>query len=320
MNYSMKLPLLLFNLLLIVLFSCEKKEKPVPKHESGDVTTTSITLGETYTQQVYFDLLEDKIVAQNEKQNWDLAFESYGTGEHILLNGSKAMAVITYENTPFDQVEFTNQTAWEYDAPSGDLDSTAIGAWQNKTYLVHAGYDDLANVIAYYRFEIKSTSAQTYEITYQLLPNGAIERQTVTLDQDYNFVQFSFAKGQVQNEPKRDEFDLLFTQYTHVFPDKTPYTVTGVLTNTNVEVTAVDDQTFESITAEHTVAMQFEEAKNIIGYEWKEFSFDTGAYTVFPEKVFVIKTADGRLYKFHFIDFYDGQGVKGTPTFEYQQL
>ena len=59
---------------------------------------------------------------------------------------------------------------------------------------------------------------------------------------------------------------------------------------------------------------------NTIGYDWKEYSFSSGSYTIFTDKNYIIKSTEGKYFKFHFIDFYDALGTKGTPIFEFQEL
>ena len=81
--------------LIVVLSSCEKQEQAIPAHEAGDVFSNQIELGQNYTEQVYFDLAKNDIISQNNKQDWDLSFESSREGTHVILNSSKAMASIS---------------------------------------------------------------------------------------------------------------------------------------------------------------------------------------------------------------------------------
>src|SRR5690606_32914488 len=103
--------------------------------------------------------------------------------------------------------------------------------------------------------------------------------------------------------------------------DDIAYLVTGCLNNRNgVEVAHVFNKDFESITLSDINLYSFSVATNGIGYNWKEYNFDTGNYAIFSHHNYLIKTTEGKYYKLHFIDFYDSSGVKGTPTFEFQEL
>jgi hypothetical protein len=121
----------------------------------------------------------------------------------------------------------------------------------------------------------------------------------------------------------KEEWDIQFTQYTHIFEGNppTPYLVSGALSNRYmVDVAEVFDKDFSEITLEDATIYPFSKDINTIGYDWKEYSFNSGGYSIFSDKNYLIKTAEGKYYKFHFIDFYDASGNKGTPTFEFQEL
>ena len=66
--------------------------------------------------------------------------------------------------------------------------------------------------------------------------------------------------------------------------------------------------------------LDFSSNRNIIGYDWKTFDIDAGYYTVNENIVYIIKNVDDFYFKLRFIDFYDDNGAKGTPTFEYKLL
>tara|TARA_B100000809_G_C15125174_1_gene525928 strand:- start:230 stop:1180 length:951 start_codon:yes stop_codon:yes gene_type:complete len=310
------------NLIITILFitACEKQESPIYKHETGEIIISQVELGKNYTQQVYFDLETNAIVSQNNKEDWDLSFESSENGSHILLNSSKAMAIIPFENTAFNQVYFTEQEDWRYDATSGNLDSTAIGDWNNKVILIDRGYSSEGDKIGYSRFTIEQNKEGNFAIKYQNLPEEEIQTYTVKKDKAYHFVQFSFDHGQVQYEPKKNTFDLIFTQYTHLFEENTPYLVTGILTNLKMEIAEINSPDFTAITMDDLTDLEFNNDRNNIGYNWKVYNYDDGTYSIFTEKIYIIKTNESFFYKLHFIDYYNQNGEKGTPTFEFQRL
>ena len=59
---------------------------------------------------------------------------------------------------------------------------------------------------------------------------------------------------------------------------------------------------------------------DVIGYDWKDFSLQTNTFTIFSDKIYLIKDASGNLFKLRFIDFYDDNGIKGSPAFEFMRL
>lgn len=100
-----------------------------------------------------------------------------------------------------------------------------------------------------------------------------------------------------------------------------PYSVVGCLTNTfNTLSIEVSDKTFEEINLEYAESLTLSNDRDVIGYDWKEFNFDSNTYEVNSEKVYIVRDNEGYFYKLRFIDFYDDLGEKGTPTFEFQRL
>ena len=84
---------------------------------------------------------------------------------------------------------------------------------------------------------------------------------------------------------------------------------------------AIDsEKEFNEITYEDIESYSFSSNQDVIGYDWKDFDFDSGFYLIYAEKNYIIKNGLDQYFKIHFIDFYDDLGEKGHPTFEIQQL
>jgi hypothetical protein len=77
---------------------------------------------------------------------------------------------------------------------------------------------------------------------------------------------------------------------------------------------------FMDINAENIAGLEFTTRADVIGYEWKDYNFDMGVYTIVPDMNYVIRDRDGYFYKLRFVDFYSDEGVKGFPTFEFVRL
>lgn len=313
---------------IVYMFSsCEKKELPAPVYDRGDVTTVQVEMTSNYKNQVWVSLSEHKIVSTNFKTDWDLAFEASATGSHVVLNSSKAMKVYKTNFTTLSQVTDTvglgiNTKA---DVPSGNIDSTAIGDWQssNTVYVVHRGYSETGLQQGYYKLKITSLTSGQFMFEYANIFGSQTYQGTVTKNDDYNFMYFSFTTNQqVVIEPKKTNYDLCFTQYTHIFTNPLYYyLVTGVLNNTHhIRIAKVTDKSFSEITVNDTLGRIFSNTKNVVGYDWKSFDLNTSLYTVDPTKVFIINDNKGFYYKLHFIDFYNALGIKGYPTFEFKKL
>jgi len=307
--------------------SCEKKELPAPAYDRGDITTVEIQMTTNYKNQVWYSLSENRIISTNLKTDWDLAFESSADGDHVFLNGSKAMRIYKTNFTSLSMVTDTSglEANGKADMPSGKTDSTAVGDWQsnNTVYVVNRGYNESGQQQGFYKLKIISVSSSDFVIEYGDIYGTQTYQQTITKDPEYNFINFSFTTNQQINiEPKKTMYDLCFTQYTHLFTDPFQYyLVAGALNNTfNTRITKIIDRPFTEIIINDTLGRIFKNDRNVIGYEWKSFDLNTNVYTIDPTMCYIINDNKGFYYKLHFIDFYNSLGIKGYPKFEFKKL
>jgi hypothetical protein len=316
-------------LLVIVMISfftsCEKEEVPVPAHDAGGVITNSVAMEVDYRNQIYFDLETNSMVKKNLKTNWDLGFESSEGGSKIILNSAKLMYSANTYQTDFLMITDTAGLTFKWDAASGKLDSTAIDEWSASqyVYVIDRGFNELGIHLGFKKVLFQSVNTIEYQLKFSNLDGTNEINRTVLKDNAYNFSFLSLDNKIVNVEPKKEAWDISFTQYTHVFAGDppTPYLVTGVLTNRNkVEVATVFNKQFTDIVLSDVALYSFSTTIDKIGYDWKEYNFTGGSYTVFSDKNYIIKSTEEKYYKLHFIDFYDAKGDKGNPTFEFQEL
>lgn len=167
--------LLILVLGILLLSSCKKGELPVPKHDSGNVITSTVNMESNYKYQIYFDLKTNTVVGQNLKTAWDIAFEASPEGNRIRLNGSKAMYAFDTGETDFDAVTdtlgFAAGRSW--DEPSGNLDSTAIGEWEgeNHVYIIDRGYNENGVSQGFRKIVFESVDETSYKVKFAQL-NG----------------------------------------------------------------------------------------------------------------------------------------------------
>jgi hypothetical protein len=322
------------SIIAIILFfsglflSCEKKEIPVAPRLPGDVNISQVNLGSNYGNQIYYRLYDDSIISINDRSIWDLSFESSNEGWHVLINSSKGMKVSFFEGADFqDDLSLAN-VDWNYDASTGNLDSTAIGNWRsaNGIYVIDRGYSTTGSFYGNRKFTVNSVNEDSFTIEFSDLNGNNHQLVEIQKNKNLNYTQFSFENGVTQVEPDKDTWDFLFTQYTYVFTEieeVTPYQVTGVLLNpNNVQAFSLDTlHLFEDIDLEFASSLDLSTELDEIGYDWKNFDLNgTGKYEVFHKQVYIIRDLEGIYYKLHFTDFYTDSGVKGSPKFEFQKL
>jgi hypothetical protein len=306
------------------------------------VLTDTIGLTQDYRYQVYYDLGSGQVVSTNLKTEWDLGFECSPEGWHILLNTSCFMVAAGTGSDDFNAQLDTTGFDWRFDKSDGDLDSTAIGNWfswsepdsnkiyTNEVYVIDRGYDEAGNLRGLRKIVFLAIDEDGYTFRFARMDGSEETTFNLTKDPSVNFMCFSFDDGgkQLNLEPPKYAWDLLFTQYTTLLytneGDPYPYIVTGVLANRiDVEVardTLMDFQEIDFSSLDH---LEFNTVQDEIGYDWKDVTGDVTSgnitYEIMPGLNYVIRDQTGFFFKLRFIDFYSA-GEKGYPTFEYQKL
>lgn len=312
---------------LLFMSSCLKKELPVAPHDPGNVLTATVNMDADYKWQVYFNLQTNTIVGKNLKTIWDIGLETSKDGFHVVLNTSKSMFALNTGKQQFSAVSFTDTNGFSakkhWDNPDGNVDSTAFGDWRsaNDVFIVDRGFNEKGQSLGWTKIQLLSVTDSSFQVRYGALNGSTDTTLTVAKDSTYNFAFLSFDNGIVQVEPPKAAWDLVFTQYTHIYTDlgNMPYLVTGCLLNRYNTLAAADSVSgFAAISYNSLGNYTLTPAINTIGFLWKTFNGST--YTVNVNHSYIIKDQKGYFYRLHFIDFYDNTGVKGNPKWEYQQL
>jgi hypothetical protein len=334
--------IIIFSLLAIGLTSCFKEDDPIQPHPKSGIEQEVIPLTEYYVYQVYFNLATGEQVSSNYKNAFDLSFACDDTATAIRLNTSTFMKAAKTQSIEFDQVADTIGLVWKFDKSDGNPDSTAFVDWikiegtdtvfTNTVYVIDRGIDEEGFSLGLKKVIFRKIIQNKYYFTYANMDNSEQKDVVVEKNPGYNYTQFSFENGGEvkQVEPKTDNWDLLFTQYTTLLytneGDPYPYLVTGTLVNpAGTEVAFDSTMTFQDVVLDDVYYLDYLTNTDVIGYEWKELHGDINGsdfyYQTKSNFNFFIKSKQGIFYKLHFTGFYDTEtGVKGYPTFEYQRL
>ncbi|MBN9483529.1 MAG: HmuY family protein [Bacteroidetes bacterium] len=313
--------------------SCEKQDQPIVLPPPSGAQHASVDMGEDYTDQVFYNLASGKIVYTSKVSSWHLAFESTPLGYHIYINGERDFSVFNTHRTEMQDVYDTsmvNGKPWQIDDYNGTSNATAIGEWLNgagsskrEVFILKCNPGDIADT--FLKIQLGYTS-EGYILTYGKLRDNAPKTVVIPKDHNYNFVFFSLKDERITTpEPPKNTWDIVFTHYrsTQLIYNNAvfPYQVSGVLLNASNTTAAVDSVTpYQNMNADKISGMHFSDARDIIGFNWKDYDRVVGHYTVKQNKVYVIKTQDNKYFKMHFLDFYNAQGIKGNPSFEYEQM
>lgn len=313
--------------------SCEKKETPVQLPTPGEAVYASVEMGEDYADQIFYDFETNSIVRTSKINSWELAFETGANERNIFMNGGANVGM--YKTGKYNMSEVLTPPEiidedWGYDSPSGLSDSTYIDGWaeangisKNEVFIVKISpsiYPD-----TFKKIQLISVSSTEYVMMVANLRSNVATKVVVPKDDNYNYAYVSLTEGGsiVNPEPPKDTWDIVFTRYRHVYYDLGgfPYVVTGALTNP-YKTSAALEKDIEFTDIDNAVAMKTAYVKNrdIIGFDWKHYDIDEGRYTVNQSKNYIIKNRKGQYWKLHFLNYYNSVGIKGTPSFEFQQI
>ena len=320
----------LFSYLIVsVLFfaSCEKDEIPVAPHPPGEVNAKEIVMGPLYPDQIWYNMESGMEVSRNYKALWDIGFECNNDAWHIVLNSAGRMQVAATNDTSLIAVTDTFGLNFSWDSHTGNLDSTGIGDWRIKpqVYVLDLGHDEKGKSLGLGKVAFDSVTETTFYFRYANFNDTVWKSTSIAKDTNYVYSYFSYkTEEQVWTAPPKREWDICFTQYTYIYYYMSPmvaYLVTGVTLNpTNTFSTTDFDKPFADITIDDIPTYTFNNRIDNIGWSWKKWDFDAGYYVTFPKQNYIFRAQSGKMYKIHFLDWYNADGQKGTASFEFSEL
>ncbi|NTV83178.1 MAG: hypothetical protein HGA23_02620, partial [Bacteroidales bacterium] len=208
-----------------------------------------------------------------------------------------------------------------------------IKQYSNEVYVIDRRYDGNGNLRGFKKAVFQEVTDSTFSLRFANLDGSDEHSFIITKDPSVNYICFSFDEGgkQLNLEPPKGDWDLLFTQYTTLLytneGDPYPYLLTGVLSNpAGVEVAQDTLYDFAAIDLGVASSLVYTKALDEIGYDWKDVVGDVSSgsvtYVIREGLSYVVRDAEGYFYKLRFISFYNinNNGDKGVPTFEFQRL
>jgi hypothetical protein len=288
----------------------------------------TVSIGAGYTDQSYYQLSTGATVMEP-KNDWDIAFETAGSGWSILINSAVGTGLWSASNdtTDFATLDTAGISSWSQ-LHNADT-SWAHGAFaQNQTGLDlgWGTYDMITHkVIGDEIFVIKLASGDFQKIWIKSLTSGVYTYRHATLDNAMdmthtlskstyptkNFVYFSLTNHTfLDKQPDAANWDLYFGQYGA--SEIGYYNVSGVLLNYGVQAIDVvgEDQASFNDFSSYT----FESQLNIIGYDWKSYDFSAG-WVLEDERLYFVKDQVGDVYKIYFTAF----GGSANGDFEFNK-
>ena len=322
---------------LLFLQSCYTDDDTIIEAIPIDLSVGIAELTEDYSYQVFYDLETNSTVSQNLTTDWDLGFECSDSGWHVILNSAKFMHAGNSRSTDFESVTSHEGLDMYFD-PSNKFgnDSSAIGQWyenqegtpvsKQMVYVIDRGNNFNNEHIGYKKVVLDFKDENTYEIRSANLDDTEEKTDEIAKDANVNFLCYSFENGVVEIEPSKETWCLQFTRYTTMLYSEGkpyPYILNGTLLNPYLTKSKTELDTinpFDEANYEFATSSLLSRQKDTIGYDWKTYLFDIGRFKIDTIKYYLIEDAMGDFYKLRFKDFYDTEGKKGYPTFEYLKL
>ena len=325
----------LFLAMVLTFVSCEKEE-PLYDFTAKPIVSTQmeIEMGENYTTQTYVRF-SDSSTASNDFKVWDIALPSDITKLNVRINDANYAQLTTSARDNMDEIEAVPVSGWFIDNSCGDKDSCAIGDWYTEkngeilskqlVYLIDRGESTPGS--RYFKFQIISFDGNIYKVAFGIHNSSEFVIKEIIINPDKNYNYLNLNTGILQHiEPlHKEEWDIVFKPYRHLFLDETPplpYVVVGALINPlNVVVNQCTTVKYDDIDLDYALTpIEYSNDWDVIGFDWKEFDRNTNKYSINPNLSYIIKNSKGVYYKLRFISFYNKFGIKGYPRFEFKQL
>jgi hypothetical protein len=307
---------------------------------SQDIVQVSI--GSNYSNQVYYNLADDASSMIN-NNNWDLAIAqtaSFEAGIHVnesvtisFVGSSPSTLLYLAPTSNFeDAIDmemvvdslYNDELSWAngaFNVPRDTNDFADFG-WGVYNTNNHAIEGNRVFVIklrddSYRKFMVQSLIGGVYTLKYANLDGS--DEQMVTIDKgDYEgkpLILFSFLAGGVLNDLP-ETYDLIFQRYSDLDPTNAgvmiEYTVTGIVTAPGVLSAQANNIEDPETTDFQNYLDSLDQQIDIIGQDWKFFSFESG-WNIREDVTFFIKTRDDHLWQIYIYDF-EGSST-GTYTF-----
>ncbi|QCR21141.1 HmuY family protein [Pontibacter sp. SGAir0037] len=291
--------------------------------------------GATYPNIVFVDLSANRQAAVP-RTAWDLGFYT-GSDFRVVLNNPTGAMAIALDKTDLTQVTaadtvalvakltldaFSPEAMAYIDDVEGDLSKTAIAAIsateaENKVYIINRGTKGAA-ARRWKKVRI-IRNGNNYKVQYANINGTGMQEASVSKDSKYNFRYLSFENGAVEVEPAKERWDIAWSAYTYK-AGTIPYFYQDMVLLNNMggaEVAKVQTSSvsYDAFNESNLSGLTYSSSRLAIGADWR-FTTGTGAPNVYADRFYIVKDADGNIYKLKFSAM-TTNGERGKPQIQY---
>jgi hypothetical protein len=283
-----------------------------------------ISLSSGYSNQSFFSMQNGEVLNVN-NSDWDMAFSTDAFSSTIRINDGKGVELYTYhlgDTSSWGSINnntinilinpmYNSDSDWGY----GAFDTNQIGGfdygWGIYNLQTHHIIGDSLFLIKtvsgnWKKLWLEKKVSGKYLFKYANL-DGTNEISDSILASNYNtkrFIYFSLDNNMViDREPILSDWDITFTKYITPVQGM-PYSVTGVLCNSGIEVAEADGISNPFSYTDYD-SHNFENNINSIGYDWKTFQ---GSYVLDSDRCFFVRDYQQNIWRIVFTSF-DGMST-----------
>lgn len=345
--------------LVLCFASCDKTEIEdikVPASSGSKMEVNGLIgseQGSAAGNSVFIDFSKDN-QGTLARAGWDLAFYCGNDFRVLINNTTAAMAKVT-DKTDINAVSSADVAGVNFvldianpspeafamiDDIDGDLSKTAIPAVssteaENKVIVIHRGTAGSVAERDLIKVRILRNASGSYTLQYAPIDATTFNTIDITKDEEFNFKYWSFEQGEVAGEPRKSEWDIMWTMaiyktplgndfVAYVFSDLVAINyLNGTMAVEKEYATAAEaTAAFEGYNKEMAAIDVFSNNRWTIGSRWRKTAApgvtDPG---VIKTRFYLVKDNQGNYYKLKFLTFTseDG-GTRGKPVLQYVLL
>ncbi len=284
-------------------------------------TSNSVSLGSGYVNQSFYSL-ENGETGNINNENWDLAFSIEAMSYSIRINDGKGVELYNYtagDTSDWNLINsstlssltnpiYNSENSWSDGAFNIYEDGMYDLGWGVYSMITHHVTGDSLYIIRtlngqWKKLWIEKLAGGTYNFLHANIDGSNEISQSINKNNypGKKFIYYSLDNNIIEDrEPLSNNWDITFTKYI-ALDMSMPYSVTGVLHNTDIEV-AEAAQITNPLTYNNYSAHSFSSEINTIGYNWKYYDFSQG-YVLSNDLCYFIKDMNNDIYRIVFTEF-----------------
>ncbi len=311
----------------------------------GQLIVDSVSLGSNFSKEVFYSLSQGETKSSGISE-WDLSHTTVSRDNCLRLNHVKGWELRQYPNgsiADWSTMDTSNWRSWPiyFNSPENHLlgafnrTKNSKNVWDFSWGVYNPNTHEVVGDSLFLLIKDGQPVMKFWPLVQKI--NGDLIFQTQTFDGSpakrdtllqnvagkRHHKYYSFAQGQFNVEPLKDEWDLRFTQYAEPRWDATqnvwyPNIVVGVQSSPSLRVKPIENHSWQwTLDSFWTYQGATFFDLNSVGSNWKALDSQSQTWSVKPDLIYWLDN-DSTQAIFHFLQF-EGENT-GKIVFEYWPL